>query len=117
MSQMAIDFDAPPLAVAVEMGRIGMQRAEEHAQAESPGFSELALEMLRHYAETRADPFTSEEVTEWASSAGVNPPDRRAWGGVFLRAARLGVIRRSTQTYRRRLGHGSLGVMWERARQ
>lgn len=103
--QMTID-------AAIEHGQRGMALAGERAGAT---FAEEAFTFLERFAATTARPFSSEEVTELAATCGLVAPDARAWGGVFQRAARAGLIRRSSETYQRRYGHGSVGVKWERA--
>ena len=100
------------IADAIAEGQRGMAQAGGRAGAP---FSVDAFFFLDRFAKTSSRPFSSEEVTELAATKGLVAPDARAWGGVFQRAARAGAIRRSTVTYRRRFGHGSVGVMWERA--
>lgn len=74
-----------------EAARAGMQRAEDHAERVSAGWKVRAAEFLNSYA-LRHKTFTAETVI--GASAGVvpNPPDSRAWGAVFARAARAGII-------------------------
>jgi hypothetical protein len=54
-------------------------------------FSFLCRWARRPY--NRSTPFSPEEVIRWASLSGVCFQDQRAWGAVFRRAAREGVIR------------------------
>lgn len=100
------------LDAALEQGRRGMALAGERAGVT---FSAEAFVFLTRFARTTERPFSSEEVTGLAATCGLMAPDARAWGAVFQRAARAGVIRRSSETYRRRYGHGSVGVKWEKA--
>lgn len=112
MTQLSMSFEAPPLADAQAMGQAGMQLAADRAEREEPGFQERAYRFLCWYAKLDDAPFPAEAVTELALSTGIEPPDGRAWGAVFQKAARAGVICRSSVTYKRAKGHGSLGVMW-----
>lgn len=99
------------IADAIAAGQRGMHQAEDAA---GYGFSDEAERFIRRYAEASARPFSSEAVVAAARACGLIPPDDRAWGGAFQRAARAGVIRRSSETYRRTRGHGTIGVKWEK---
>lgn len=114
-SQLAIQFEAPPVSVALALGHEGMERAERRAERAAPGFAEGAYRFLCGYAQTHSTPFSSEDAVEVARCIGLIPPDARAWGGVFQRARRAGVIRQSNETYPRRNGHGTRAFKWERA--
>lgn len=98
---------------AIEQGRRGMALAGERAGAT---FAQEAFTFLERFAKTTARPFASEEVTELAATCGLVAPDARAWGGVFQRAARAGLIRRSAEMYRRKYGNGTWAPKWERCR-
>lgn len=88
MNQIPMDFET-----ARRRRDSGMARAADHANAETPGWTEAAFEFLEACAKVRAAPFLAEEVIEMAKAAHLAPPpDGRAWGGVFRRAARSGVI-------------------------
>ena len=99
------------LTDAIAAGRHAMERAEEGAGAD---FRQRADEFIRNFARFAETPFSSEEVVARARAYGLIAREERAWGAAFQRAARAGVIRRSTETYRRARGHGSLGLKWER---
>lgn len=98
------------IEAAMAAGNVGMMRA---AQAAGPAFAELADEFLIAFAVQADRPFSSEEVVAAAAAAGIARDESRAWGPVFLRAARAGIIRRSSEVYRRACGHGSVGLKWE----
>lgn len=74
----------------------GIQQAVDHADAVTPKWSDTAYDFLVGYA-YGAEGFTSEDVREAAYKSGAvdNPPSERAWGGVFMRAARKGVVQRA----------------------
>ena len=70
----------------------GMTMAAEHADDVTPRWTDVAEQFLTVYA-VRNWLFMGEEVVEAAREWGlVEPPDARAWGAVFKRAARAGVI-------------------------
>lgn len=73
----------------------GMARAADHADRETPTWSDRALGCLVMWA--RSNPgslWLIEDVRAYAEEAeGLPPaPDGRAWGAVAVRARRLGVI-------------------------
>lgn len=117
-SQLAIDFAAPAVDAAVRMGAIGQARAIEHAERAEPGFAERAFDFLVSWVSWRSigEAFSAETVVDAAREHGIVPPDGRAWGGVFVRAASRGAIRRSDVLFKRRKGHGVEARGWERVR-
>jgi hypothetical protein len=70
----------------------GMKLAADHAEEVSPGWSEAAYQWLRRYANLHSR-FISEHCTSWAAEQGFSSPaDPRAWGAVFKRASKEGII-------------------------
>jgi hypothetical protein len=71
----------------------GIAQALEHADRDTPRWSSIAYEFLCKFAQTHEGEFMAEYVR--AASRGIipPPPDERAWGGVFTKAYRAGVIR------------------------
>lgn len=74
----------------------GIQQAAQHAEEVEPNWGDVAYEALRVFAAGKrasGQPFTSEDVRSSIAAAGVPvPPHLRAWGSVFQRAARAGMI-------------------------
>lgn len=81
----------PQLAL-FDPGRIGMERAVEHAERERPGWSECALAALSRFARIQDDEFTIEKAREAVRAVVPDPPDGRAWGAVTQLAIRRGFI-------------------------
>ena len=82
---------------ARERADIGMALAEEKANNDKWGWSDDALHGLEMYCLAHSDDqFLAEQVRAWVEEMGVvdAPENERAWGAVFKRAARLGVIHR-----------------------
>jgi hypothetical protein len=77
----------------------GIDRAVAHADRVKPGWSQMAYEELKAFLiHTGLNEFTSEHVRDFADAWGFQPPpEKRAWGGVMLRAARAGLIRKTGQ--------------------
>ncbi len=116
--QLAIDFAAVELSTAVQMGRYGQRRALEHAEDQEPGFGAKAYAYLASWVYWRGvgEAFSAEDVVEQARELGVTAPDGRAWGAIFSKAARAGLIRRSSVVFKRKRGHGCATLGWERVR-
>lgn len=68
----------------------GIDRALENAELHHPAWSDLALDYLKRYPGKQ---FMAEEVRVWAHKNGLaEPPHARAWGGVIVKAKKLGLI-------------------------
>ena len=93
---MQLELISPEVSAA-RLGRdIGMQRAEDHANRVSDGWSDRAYEFFVDYAVShKGNSFMGEDVRAAASGAGFEcPPDDRAWGPVVRRAVKEGIIKR-----------------------
>lgn len=102
-------------ALAAGLGQ--MQLCLQAADRRDPQWSQLAYLYLQTWLRdvaTPGVPFNPEDFTDAAEGAGLAPHDSRAFGAIFSRAAREGLIRRSTTLFRRRKGHGSPTMGWER---
>jgi len=90
----------------------GMSRALNHVEEVIPKWGDLALAYLHKFARDH-EYFTGEDVTEESLTWGlVQPETLKAWGPVFVRAAKLGMIeRRGTGISRRR--HASICPRWQ----
>lgn len=72
----------------------GIARAVEHADDETPSWSEVAYGYVVLFARRRVE-FQCEDVRAEAESRGfAKPPDGRASGAAILRASKAGIIRR-----------------------
>lgn len=70
----------------------GIKVAEDHANSETPQWTDLAYQALKDYP-GGVEHFTCEQVRAWAEENGVPaPPDARSWGGTFQRASRAKLI-------------------------
>lgn len=93
MNQLAIDFESAKLA-----RDLGMQRAADRADRVNDGWTETAyanLVMLCRAGDLR-EPKLGEDIRELAYARGLpTPSDGRAWGAVFLRARKSGLMVRA----------------------
>lgn len=99
MNQMSLGMFMPPRPnpdgpTARAERDAGMAAVAAGAEAQSPGWGDLALEWLRTYALTHPS-FISEQATDAARAWGlVEPSNTKAWGPVFKRAAKEGILKR-----------------------
>lgn len=72
----------------------GMARAVDHADRDAPGWSNEAYSFLISYARTH-DQFIAEQFVAYAEHSGlIVPPTGKAYGAVFKRGAKAGIIER-----------------------
>lgn len=106
-------MNQPDQAASAESKALaGMQLALEHAEAEQPAWGEIAYRYLLRFAERNYE-FQSEDVSDAANvdESFPKPPTDRAWGSVYRRASKAGVIRQcGTAKSRRR--HASICPRW-----
>lgn len=96
----------------------GMKRARKRAEKAREGWAAEALQFLKNYAfEFDTTPFLAEDVVILASASGAlpPPPDARAWGSVFSRAARLKIIVTTGEYRRANTSNRSPKPLWRRA--
>ena len=93
----------------------GIERAANHADRISDGWSDRALEMLRCYLLLVGGKFQAEDIREWSHKRGLSfPPSKRAWGGVVVRARNLGLIRCiGTEKVDNPTAHCANAAIWE----
>lgn len=91
--QLALDWTAARAARDA-----GIQRAVDHAEAVVPRWADTAFAFLLTYLAGQSGRFTSEDVRLAASSTVPVPPNERAWGGIFQKAAKRGLIVRDGYT-------------------
>lgn len=90
----------------------GIRRAVDHAEDVTPHWADLAYAFIVDYF-SRYEEATSEQVRAAAFGIVPEPPDKRAWGGPFARAARAGVIVRDRYTTARDPKvHCSIMTVW-----
>lgn len=92
----------------------GMAQALGHAESVEPGWGDTAaMELLRYCKGMSGGKFISDEFINWFQSHGLTmPPTNKAFGPVFTKAAKNGLIRKVG--YRPHpLRHASPTVLWE----
>lgn len=97
MSQLTIDD-------ALTFRDAAMKQVEEHAG--SP-FMDQAMDYILAYLQ-RHGPTSGEDLTEACCTAGITPHDNRAFGAVYLKLVKKGLIEKCGLVPRRR-GHMTAG--------
>jgi hypothetical protein len=90
----------------------GIARAQAHADAVEPSWSETAYTMLERFcAARRGCQFQSSDVRRWCDLQGFKSPVPKAWGAPFKKAAKAGlIVRVGTAVAEHR--HGSPAPLW-----
>lgn len=89
----------------------GMERALSHAEQECSTWPELAFRFLEMYCRKNLS-FISEDVSSASKDYGlVQPPTDRAWGPIYKRAQKAGMIVMDG-TGRSKRRHASLCPKW-----
>jgi hypothetical protein len=87
MIQVELDFKT-----AGEHRNNGMAVSVLNADSQHEGWSSVALEAVRQFFSVHEGAFMAEDVRLWASWV-PRPPSARAWGSVFVSAARNKIVR------------------------
>ena len=110
MTQATFDFTGDQLK------RAGMSLAQEHADAVTPGWSELAYKFLINKFLPLHKRFMAEDVRSYAAQVDFTlPPHARAWGGVIAKAAKeYLIIKTSIRPVKNPKAHCANAALWER---
>jgi hypothetical protein len=101
MSQLALQWmdemrgSNPPTHAPAKAERDhGIARAHDHAENDTPGWTEQAISLLAQYAHIhRGYPWLVEDAREYAYACGLpRESDARAWGSVTRGARKRGLI-------------------------
>lgn len=75
----------------------GLQAAQQSADSNGLGWTEVALNALVKYAALAPKPFTIEQARLWLDDIVPPPKDGRAWGSVASQAVHKRLIRKTGQ--------------------
>lgn len=90
----------------------GMARSLANAEAECNGWTDLAFKFLEMFCRQNQS-FISEDVSDASKKWGmVQPPTDRAWGSIYRRAQRAGLIEMDG-VGRSRRRHASVCPRWK----
>ena len=93
----------------------GIQQAVDHANIETENWSENAYRFLLEYIKTKINGrFMAEDAREASAGIVPEPPSKRAWGGIIVRAVRSGKIKRAGfMTVKNEKAHCTPATLWE----
>jgi len=92
----------------------GMQQAVEHADKTSTGWSDVAYAFLVEYLATHRE-FMTEDARLASHGIVPEPPSKRAWGSVIIRAAKSGLIKRiGFRNVKNAKAHSTPAAVWQR---
>jgi hypothetical protein len=99
---------------AVAVRDAAIQQASANAERKHPGWNEQAYQFLLDFIKDRSDPFMAEDVREAANRKKFPlPPSERAWGGVFVRAAKEGIIKNNGYAPKKKAdAHRTPAILW-----
>jgi hypothetical protein len=108
MNQLAISF-VDRASFARRLGAEAGERSRSKADEVCPGFTERAYDFIANYAATTSQAtFSGEDLTNCMKAFGIRPHDDRAFGSIYAKAIRNGVIRVVGYVPRVK-GHGTAG--------
>jgi hypothetical protein len=111
--------DLPLFSEARQRGEAAAGICLENTRQTEQDWPERAYRALTTYIIIKAngESWTAEEATAFVlRQPGIEPPhDTRAFGALFSRAARAGLIVRTAETYQREHGHGTVSLKWRTA--
>jgi len=97
---------------------IGMEEAADHAEEESPQWKQRAFNLLVRYLSEYPKPhqFQAEDFRNWCEMGKFiqEPPSKRAYGSIVLRAAKQGLIKKiGHATVKNVTAHRCFATLWE----
>ena len=72
----------------------GIQQATDHADAVHDKWSKQAFDQFKIFLTSQVEPFKMEDFRNEVSGVLPEPPSLRAFGGIAMRAAKAGLIKR-----------------------
>ena len=106
MQQLDLDWTA----VVAERDRV-LEQVERSA---GPQFASDAAAFVERFLSTRPEGASAERITDACKAEGIVPHDDRAFGPVYMRLARRGIIEKVRHVARAK-GHGTAGGnVWRR---
>ena len=95
----------------------GIKVASLNAEYHLGGWANEAIRILEGFLRVRTTPFLAEEFRVWCERYGLpNPPHKRAWGGVMLRACKMGLIEKAGyEKTTNPLAHRTPATLWRKS--
>ncbi len=91
----------------------GIARAVSHANSQEPRWADKAYSFLLEFLDDHTT-FLTEEVRREAIGSIPEPPSKRAWGGVVVRACKAGYIKKiGHKNVSNPAAHCTPATLWE----
>ena len=91
----------------------GIQTAIDSADLHNENWSLIAYDFLLKYIKTNKE-FLTEDVRMEAEKVIPNPPSKRAWGGIIVKAVKSGLIKRvGYRCVKNPIAHMANATLWE----
>lgn len=100
------------IAAAKEARDTGMALSSGRAERTFPGWKDMAFAYVELYARTHESFFPFELVADFERDGYMLPPDDRAFGHVFMRAAKEGLIVRNSNIAKHPRRHAVAVLGW-----
>lgn len=100
-----------------EARNIGINQAYDHANKVEPSWGDKAYLYLKKYISLSSNEFMTEDIRK--SSEGIlnEPPSKRAWGAVIVRAKREGIIEHNGyRSVSNKKAHATPASVWKPVR-
>jgi hypothetical protein len=92
----------------------GIKRSKQNADVQIDQWSEKAFTFLKEFISLAEYPFMAEDVRNHPDCTVPEPPSKRAWGAILVRAAKLGLIRRvGYRETKNPWAHRTPATLWE----
>ena len=96
-----------------ELRDVGIAKAIDNAERHHENWTYYAYQFLLNYTKSHKE-FMAEDVRVASEGIVDMPPSKRAWGGVFVRAVKSGLIRRKGfQNVKNSKAHCTPATLWE----
>lgn len=105
----------PELLNGQGLAQVGMQQAVDHAEEVHDNWADKAFGFLKKYVGYTKTPFMTEDVRMASLQVVPEPPTKRAWGMVIVRAKRAKLIRHvGYKAVSNPRAHGTPASVWVR---
>lgn len=96
-----------------ELRDIGINQSLNNANKQTKNWSDKAFQYLLDYIETNKE-FMAEDVRIASEGIVEIPPSARAWGGIFVKAVKLKIIKRKGfKNVKNAKAHSTPATLWE----
>jgi len=98
------------------MRDIGIRKATQHANQVHEDWSDKAFYFLKWFVTRQHIEFMAEDVREASKNFVAEPPSKRAWGGVIVRAKKQGIIKSvGFRKVSNAKAHSAFATLWVKA--